>query len=102
MGPSLAVQFSAAADGRAVQIDSDVILVGAHSSKAFVISTDPKATIANQSTAPSNVLEENCIAVANGISVNLQIPLSLGSQIFVSCNGAGSVVLNFVPAQLIP
>jgi len=95
MTPSVAVQFSAAADARTVTVDDDAILIGAHSSKGYVISTDPKATVANQITAPSNVNTESLIVAANGFGVVLNVPVSAGSQLFVSCNGAGSVVLNF-------
>jgi len=95
MSPSLGVGFSAAADGREVKVDQDCVLAGSHSSKAVVISLDPKATVANTVTAPANINDDNVIAVYNGINVGLDFPLSASQSVFVSCNGAGMVVLRF-------
>jgi hypothetical protein len=99
MPPTLAVQFSAAADGRQVTADVDTVLTGVHpslSSVRVVVSRDKTTTIANAITAPANVTDENIIAIAGGFPViPLSVPVSAGQSVFVSCSAAGSAVLSW-------
>ena len=100
MNPVQAVQFSAAGDARQLTIDADCILIGCAlavvASGSAVISRDPSTTIANAVTAPSNVIDDNIIAVLRqSMFVQLALPISAGQGVFVSASAAMSVVLYF-------
>lgn len=101
MSPTVGVGFSAAADGRELKIDSDCVLVSVviGSSAAGVkgvVSRDPKATIANTITSPSNSADENLITVAiTGTESVLSVPLSAGQSVFASASAACQVIYNF-------
>jgi len=100
MTPSLAIGFSAPANGRVVSIDQDVILTTAHATAAAAgvafLSTNPAATIANVVTTPADSADESIIAVMQtGASYDIQIPISAGSQIFVCAGAKMQVVLYF-------
>lgn len=104
MTPTLAVQFSAAANGRKIVIDEDVLLAGvttAPNTARAVISKDPATTIANAITAPADVIDENILAVAAGqAQIPMSVPISASQSVFVSCSAAGTVVLLFLPPNL--
>ncbi len=97
MTPTLAVQFSAAADGRKIVIDQDVVLIGvqACSNRQVIVSKDSATTIANSVTLPGNLTDENILAISAGAWVTCSVPLSAGQSVFVSSSGAGSAVLMF-------
>jgi hypothetical protein len=99
--PSLAVQFSAAANGRKITVDEDVLLLGVVPSTnavRFVVSKDSATTIANAITAPADTTDENIIAIVSGFTqMPMAFPLTSGSAIFVSSSAAGSLVLLFGP-----
>lgn len=103
MPPTLGVQFSAAADGRQVIADADCVLTSLHTgaaSKVGVLSRDKNTTIANSVTAPSNINDDNIIAIAAGFAVPLTYELSAGQSVFVSCSAAATVVLTFQNLQI--
>jgi len=101
MTPSLAVGFSAAADGREVKIDEDCTLLSAHMAATTatvrgLVSKDPKSTAAGTISAPANSADENiiCSPAANEFCF-LAFPCKAGSSLFVSATGAGSVIFAF-------
>jgi hypothetical protein len=102
MTPSLALLYSAATDGREVVIDEACLLVGVHSNAntaRATVSRDPKTTATSILAPSANTVDENIISTVAGFGVNLSFPLNGGDRLFVSCSGAGCVVLSF---QLLP
>lgn len=100
MTPALALQFSAATDGRQLTVDEDCTLLkvtaGCGASVIIaVVSKNPATTIANSITAPATTADENIIAISRAIEVNPNFPLYAGQSVFVSVSGACSVVLSF-------
>lgn len=106
MQPSLGIGFTAAADGREVKVDADATLLSVTVAASAagvraVISRDPKATIANQLTSPSNIADENFIAFGIlGTQTILSVPVFANQSLFVSVTAACQVVLNFQLIQL--
>lgn len=101
MTPTLSITFSAAADGREVKIDELCSLISVHVGAATattlaVLSKDRNSTVANSVTATGNSADENIIAIPSANRfVQLAFPLFAGQSVFVSCSGAGAVVLAF-------
>jgi hypothetical protein len=98
MSPTLAIQFSAAADGRQLTADVDTVLTAVSSpaaAKIVVVSKDKATTIANSVTGPSNVSDENILAIAAGFQAICRVPISAGQSVFVSASAAMSAVLSF-------
>lgn len=93
---ALAVQFSVATDGYAVQMEKDAVLLGFVSGGNVVLSYDPSSTIANSLTLPTTGLKNNLIlATAGSGYIPLATPVSSGEVIFVSSKTAGTVMLYF-------
>lgn len=94
------INFSAAADGRAVYIDRETVLSYVLHTVNSVVSCDPTATVANRITAPSDTIRLSDISIRSAAGALLpeiftDFPLSTGEVIFVSATGVGSVILYF-------
>ena len=96
----ITVNFSAAADGRALSIDRDTVLSYVAAGINSVVSCDPAATTANRLAAPGDALRNSDIALRSAVGagqsqITTDFPLSAGESVFVSATGAGFVQLFF-------